>query len=313
MEIGSPLVLPWHGSKAVRAFNRRLIEVSKRRYQKSDRTRDWAVVCCVPTALDLALALAPELLVYYCLDDFSTLPGLDWGMVKPYEQELVAAADLVVVSSPQLTRLPRLAGQRMAVLRHGVDYERFAEAGRQELPRLAGLPGELRKPVIVYSGTIDERIDLDLLEAVGTGVAGTLLLVGGCTVDLSRLLRWPNVIWRDYVPYSEVPAVLSLADVLIAPYVVCEMTATLEPLKLREYLATGRPVVATALPAFLEYEDVVHVARERESFIDFVRLAASNGAGAGRRQQRAAAESWTVRARVFLEMLDALPERGRAA
>ena len=131
--------------------------------------------------------------------------------------------------------------------------------------------------------------------------ATSTLLVGTDTAPDPRL-RGDNVRFVGAVPYERLPEAMASFDVALLPYVRSELTRSINPLKLREYLASGRPIVATSLPEVARYAPEVRLADTAEETI-----AAVEAALAGPSDRRAdrvallAGETWDDRARTFLE------------
>jgi len=250
--------------------------------------------------VDIARAIPAFRLVYYCMDDFAALPGVDWNMVSPLEAELVRAAHVVVVTSPVLLGLERFRGRPVCLLPHGVDFDLFASAQHGPDPEIARLVAHLPRPILGFAGLIDERIDLGLLTRVVEERLGSLLLVGEAHSDIRALARHARVLALGYQPHRDVPRYLAACDALVAPYCRGEATKALQPLKIREYLATGKPVVAVAIPALAALRDVVRLAASSDDFIAALRQVIANPAhGRAERIAYARAHAWSVRAREF--------------
>ena len=133
---------------------------------------------------------------------------------------------------------------------------------------------------------------------------GTVLLAGRLAAES---LRWPRsgTIRRiGPVPYDELPRLARGVDAWMIPYVTGPRTDAIDPLKLREYLATGRPVVSTPLPEVRRWQRHVHIAASQEAFLDGA-LEAAGDPTRGRAGRLAALEghSWEDRAAVFLREL----------
>lgn len=189
--------------------------------------------------------------VFWARDDFSSgarLMGLPSRRIERQERRVERAADLVVAVSPLLEEKWRARGLRTALVPNGCDVAHFA---RSDGPTPTDVV--LGPPRCVFSGTISDRIDFDLLEEVADAGANVLLIgARQRTLTAGRfedLIRRPNVQWLGPRPYEELPNYLALADVGLLPYTPSAFNRASFPLKLLEYLAAGLPVVATDLPA----------------------------------------------------------------
>lgn len=212
------------------------------------RVRATVVAC-----LDDMLGVVPaERTLLYGTDDWvagAALMGLDVSWVAKATHRQLTTADAVVAVSPVLRDTWRPVRDDVLVIPNGCDTERFAGTDRARLPGDVHLPG----PIAGFVGHLSDRIELAHLEAVAErGVS--LLLVGARqpTFQLSRmqaLLSRPNVQWVGHKPFEELPSYLRVMDVGLTPYADTEFNRASFPLKTLEYLAAGRGVVATDLPA----------------------------------------------------------------
>ena len=123
------------------------------------------------------------------------------------------------------------------------------------------------------------------------------------------LLHHPAIEWHDPVPYTDLPAVAAEADVLVMPYADLPVTRAMQPLKLKEYLATGRPVVATPLPANRAWAASLDLTDEPAAFarrvVDRARTGLPDSQQADRR--RLVQESWAAKAQCFARWLEPGP------
>jgi glycosyltransferase involved in cell wall biosynthesis len=159
----------------------------------------------------------------------------------------------------------------------------------------------------VFWGVIDRRMDLAFVRALGGAMtAGTLLLVGPQDNPDPELFRVPRVRTLPPVPYDDLPALAGAADVLVMPYADLPVTRAMQPLKLKEYLATGKPVVVRTLPATEPWADCLDVADTPERFaarvLERVRDGVPDSQRAARR--RLDAEGWAAKADAFERWVD---------
>ena len=127
------------------------------------------------------------------------------------------------------------------------------------------------RPMLVYFGTIDQRIDFPLIhEMAENNDAWSIVMVGPIQgVNPDHLPRRRNIFWIGRRPYGDMPDYAHAAHACIVPFVVTEDTRYLRPLKIAEYLMSGRPVVSTALPEVKrEFADVLTVASTHAEFIE---------------------------------------------
>lgn len=307
IEIASPLVLPGGAMRAERALNRALARAQLgggvSRLGGSPRVL-WVGL---PTwlALDLADWLAPDLLVYYCGDAFSEIPGVRRALVES-EHELLRRADVVFANSQALADHCAAAGARPIRVPIGIDLAASGDArtGRTPIPReLRGLRGRL----IGYMGGLNHKVDVGLLDAVSEAFPEDTLVILGSVEDSRFSPRpAPNVVILGERPYEAIGAYLARFDVCLIPYVLNEFTAGVYPGKLVEYLALGRPVVSTPLPEVLPYARLVRVASTRATFLQAVRESLQEEDDPEQRARRVRAVERNSYERVVAEMVSAV-------
>jgi glycosyltransferase involved in cell wall biosynthesis len=226
------------------------------------------------------------------------------------ERRLLEKADILFCSSPELAAIKKRAGLRTEILPHGVDYDHFSRCISNKHGNIAPLAGHSR-PVIGYFGLLGEWVDAAILENIAQSHPDwSLLLMGKVEADTRRLALLPNVRFTGPVPYGELPDYVAHVDVLVLPYHIEGRGQTITPLKLREYIATGKPVVSTAVPECVQYSPQIAIAGPEE-FVNAVERALCEPPGTGIiRQQIVAGESWAIRAEFLSRCIgEALEEK----
>jgi teichuronic acid biosynthesis glycosyltransferase TuaH len=248
--------------------------------------------------------------VFYATDDLAAgadLLGIPEGRLRRQTAAVMASADAIAVVSPTLAAQVRAQGYSPELVPNGCDPQAYASV--DELPRAADVP--LSGPVAGFVGHINDRIDLSLLEAVAdTGTA--LLLVGPRsdshqTARLDALVARPTVTWVGSRPFAALPAYMRAMDVGLTPYADTAFNRASFPLKTLDYLAAGRRVVATPLPAHDWLEtDLIDLAAEPRAFADSVlRALASERPATETERRRAFARqhSWANRAAALSDLV----------
>ncbi|HEY3960420.1 MAG TPA: glycosyltransferase [Solirubrobacteraceae bacterium] len=257
----SPLVLPLHRYAAARALNRRLLPLLARRAMHRLGLRRPILWAYVPQAEALIEALDPSFVIYHCVDDIAAQPGIDATSFRAAEQRFVAKADLVLASAPALGKRLRAISNNVLDAPNVADTALFARAldpGPLDA-EMAALP----TPRIVFTGAIvATKLDISLLVALARmRPEWSFALVGPVgpgdpRADVSALSAEPNIHMLGRRSYLDLPAVLRAADAGLIPYARNELTESIFPMKVYEYLAAGLAVVATPLPAL---ENVIEV------------------------------------------------------
>ena len=301
LHVVAPPMLPWMRPGPLRLVNRESVRRVVARAAERLGVRDPIVVATVPNGVDGAGLAGSRCLVYYCVDDFTSWPGVDRVAAAGLERELLDACDAVLATSQHLVETRRPRRGEATLLPHGVDVEHLATACDPATPPLAGV--RRGRPVLGYLGLLDARLDVALVMGVARARPDwDVVFVGPTDAAPDSRLRGDNVRLFPAVPYARIPEAMASFDVAMLPYVQSELTRSINPLKLREYLASGRPIVATSLPEVARYAPEVRLA---DTTAETVAAVAAALAGPGdRRAARAAllsGETWDDRARTFLD------------
>jgi glycosyltransferase involved in cell wall biosynthesis len=298
----NPRMWPWFSSGLDRRVNRRLLLRQLRPVVRA-LPAPPVVVTTLPIVADLIDALPVARWVYYCVDDFSLWPGLDGAALRRLEAKLLPRVDEVIAVSETLRdRLAGLTGRPIRLLTHGVDLDFWAGDCDESI---AGLTG-VERPLVVFWGVTDRRMDVAFVRRLAADLTcGTIVLVGPIDSPDPSLLKLPRVLHLGPQPFHRLPALARAAKVLVMPYADLPVTRAMQPLKLKEYLATGRPVVVRDLPSTREWSDALDLAVTPEAFSAAVRRRIDTDLPAGQRAARArlADESWAAKAEQFEEWI----------
>jgi glycosyltransferase involved in cell wall biosynthesis len=231
---------------------------------RDHRVEDYWLWFYTPMALPLAAGLKPRGIVYDCVDDLSHLHDAPRELVQR-ENQLFKRADLVFTAGRSLYNAKRHRHPDVHCFAGSVDAAHFANV-RGEHPLHADIP----RPRLGYSGVIDQRINLQLVDAIALQrPEWNIVMVGPVVnVDASRLPRRDNIHWLGPQSYDDLPRFIAGWDVCLLPYALGEATQAINPVKTLEYMACGRPAVSTSIRDIVEsYGHVVRVADTPEGFI----------------------------------------------
>jgi len=226
------------------------------------------LVSTLPLAASVLDRFDFDRVVYYCVDDFSAWPGAHASSLLRMEQRLLARSDVIIAASRRLQERCAEMGHRAYLLPHGVDAGHWRRPVR--IPSAAHALRDLPRPLLLFWGLIDARLDTEWIRACREATAGSVVLVGPTRSPDPALLAAPGVTRIGAVPYDDLPAYAEVSDVLIMPYADLAVTRAMQPLKLFEYLSTDRPVVIRDLPACAEWADAADVVGTRREFCDAV-------------------------------------------
>jgi glycosyltransferase involved in cell wall biosynthesis len=196
-----------------------------------------------------------------------------------------------------------LASDRAVYLDHGVDFDRFAGVRGEPPLDLAKIPG----PIVGFFGGIDDYVvNLALLRRVAEEIPEcALVLIGDATCSLDDITSLSNVHWLGFRPYEEIPSYGVGFDVALMPWLRNEWIEHSNPIKLKEYLALGLPVVSTDFPEVHYYSDVIAIAHNDDHFVELVAEALDGKAIGTEQTRRARVEgaTWDRRADELLNLV----------
>jgi glycosyltransferase involved in cell wall biosynthesis len=302
----SPLVLPPFGPAPVRRVNRAIFSAQLAAATSRLRFQARLIWTYLPTdtvADVMARARGPgRLAVYYCMADFRQFAA-DAAAVARTERAVVAGSDVVFASCAVLAG--RLAAGnakvKVRIFPPGVDVRAFGE--REPRGPLTEAIAALPRPIIGYVGGLHSALDLPLLDAAARArPAWSWVYIGAATRPLGAFAHHRNVHLYGQRPHAEMPAYIRLFDVCTVPYLDGPATDAVVPTKINEYLAAGKPVVASALATILELDGPHHVLTtcaprlpEFLAALESSLLAAADPVQIARRKRVAAQADWELR------------------
>ena len=306
LAVCNPLVLPLPGVPGVDRLNTLLLTASIRSYARTAGLRRPILWTYLPNTVGLVGRLGESRVVYHCVDEYSAFAGVPRAALRRMEEELCRKADVVVTTSESLCRERARFNPRTFFVSHGVDVAHFARALDPETTPPADAAGFAR-PVVGFFGLLAEWIDLALIREIARRrPAWTIALIGKATVDLAPLHGLANVHVLGQKPYETLPAYCRAFDVGIIPFRIEELTLKANPLKLREYLAAGLPVVSSDLPEVRKYADLVRLAAGPDEFVRAIEAALADRSQPAARARADAMkdESWDARVEEISELIE---------
>jgi glycosyltransferase involved in cell wall biosynthesis len=289
----NPLAIPFYGPMGS-AINRKLLQLQVRRQMKKLGFKNVINWVFNPAAGFIGGHLGEQTVVYYCVDEFTAFTGVASEKVADTERALLKRADLCICSADKLYEDKAPHNSRTYTVRHGVDFTHFRKAVDGDLevsPDIANLP----KPIIGFFGLIADWVDVDAMAQIAKHFStGSLVVLGKVTTDVSALTALPNVHMLGRKPYSELPAYCKGFDVAINPFKLNRLTLNANPLKIREYLAAGLPVVSTDIPE-VRILDMCLLGTSAQEYIARIEEALKDPGPSAARSDAIQHESWEAR------------------
>ena len=265
LSVQTLLQIPLHRFDLVRRANRVLMRLSLKLLLRRLGVRAPVTWFVVPHLAGVVGRLGERLSVYYCIDDYASLPDVDSDAVRAMDEELTRRADLVFVASETLLAGKLSLNRETYVSPHGVDYAHFVSAQDPALAipdDIAALPA----PIVGFFGLVERWIDLGMIEYLAEKRPGwTFLMIGRVAVPDAPAR--PNIVYLGPRPYSTLPAYGKAFAAAIIPYHLTPQVLHANPIKLREYLAMGKPIVSVSTPEIDKFAAHVRIGRSREEML----------------------------------------------
>lgn len=257
------------------------------------------------------LLFKPKLFIYMTVDDIANSAYI--SKHGPYlETEMIGNADVVLCTSRELKKLKEKTSKHVYLLPNAADINLFKESQNPNLNKPSDIKNIL-KPIVVYTGNIDKRVDLDLLESLLQSCTEyCFLLIGPISIDnesWKKLASYPNILFTGKKLLTDLPAYLKFASCAIIPFKCNTLTKSIYPLKINEYLAAGNHVVSTAFSEDIQdFKEVIHLANDAIGFSNAIKLSIENDliSNDGQRDKRirfVEKNSWEERANLFWQII----------
>jgi glycosyltransferase involved in cell wall biosynthesis len=252
-------------------------------------------------------------LVYHCVDRWGAFENYDPAWMEACERELCRTADVVFASAEDLAAHCDSYGARSTYLPHGVEHGHFARA-LEPGPLPAALQ-DIPAPRVGFFGLIHEWVDTGLIAELADRLPYSFVLIGSSNQDLSALAARPNVHLLGRKPYAELPEWCRGFDAAIVPFRVSVLTASVNPIKLREYAAAGLPVVATGLPEIRRCGEIAVCADGADEWVAALGQAVARGKDPEERRRQSARvrdQDWAAVAERMGAIVEASPQPASA-
>ena len=306
----SPASLPFFGTAAARNVNRRLLSLQIGKLARSRGLTKPILWIAIPTAAEMIGTLDETAVVYQVSDkyDANTMDhATDPALIRRLHEHAIDAADLVFYSGRKLFNEATRGCERSYLLEQGVDYEHWRRVGEGTVavaPEVANIP----RPRIGYFGAIEPwLVDQELIRrAARERPEWQWIFIGNKSRGL-EIEGLPNTHFLPPVAYAELPSYAAGFDVCVLPWETDQsFTSYGSAIKVREYLATGKPVVIAPLPEYESMSDVLRIARSRDEFLRLVEeaLQEKDPELKTKRQAAVASGTWDARANFVGDLIE---------
>jgi glycosyltransferase involved in cell wall biosynthesis len=301
VHVYSPLIVPFHGSGRARRINRLLLGAQLRRACRKVGFRQPILWIILPHYSSIVETVPHKGVVYYIVDEYSAMPGVDAPRIREMEGLVLRKADVVFAISEPLVASKVHHNPNTYFSPHGVDTGHFGRAYHESFPRPRELEG-IAKPLVGFFGLIEDWLDFDLLEYLASQRPHySFVMVGRVARDISRFARLKNVVFLGKKSYEDIPSFLHAFDVCHIPFKLNDVILHSSPLKLKEYLAGGKPVVSVAIDEVRKLRGLVYVAEDYPGYLAAIdrALAEDSAQRARERVEAMEEESWRSKVEII--------------
>lgn len=303
----SPLFLPFQGKRVIDALNNFLLRLQIKTVCPLLRMSKPILWIENLRAADTLKWFDPIIVVYHVSDLFEECSYTkNKEVLHKREEKLRKRSDVVICVSKKLYDAKAAQRDNVFYLPHGVDFELFHEAakdGGNSIKELANVP----RPIAGYYGTLTNHNDIELLQYCATHLPGISFVLAGQITggDYSKLMELPNVYYLGWVPYARIPFLCAGFDVCMLQWKMGEWIRCCNPLKMFEYMASGRPIISVAIKEAMLYSDIISIAHNKEEFCDAIRWELQNGTPerARKRVEITRAHSWDKHVEKISELI----------
>jgi glycosyltransferase involved in cell wall biosynthesis len=212
-------------------------------------------------------------IVYYCTDDFASFPNTDRNAIQSMENRILSRANIVFAVSEPLVESKRRRNPNTFLSPHGVDTQHF----RKALLEKTLIPediAQIRRPTAGFFGLLEQWFDIELLKYCASQLKDvSFVLIGRTVQNVADISALPNVHFLGPKPYEIIPNYLKAFDVGLIPFRMNDTIMYSNPLKFKEYLAGGKPVVSVRIAAFEKYKHLAFLTDTYETFAASIRAA----------------------------------------
>jgi len=250
----------------------------------------------------------PSLVVFDSVDE----PSEEFEPWSHHYHRAVQLADVVLATSDKLYKMAANVNPNTHLVPNGCDYDYFSRASYKDM----AIPEDMKNikgPVIGFMGAIATWCDLRLVDRLAVNFPHCSIVMIGPFYNVTAVPQRPNIYWLGLKSYQQLAAYVQKFDVGIIPFRISSMVESINPIKMWEYMASGIPIVTTAIPEARKYHDLVLCSENEEEFMQNIKLALNNDSSERKNQRMALAQqnSWIIRAQQIVQIIeDRLIEKG---
>ena len=253
-------------------------------------------------------------IIYDCMDNYGAFTGAASSTIASAEALLVKRADFVIVSSNnlknKLTENYPNEAKKLTVINNGVDMKTFTLNQTIDTKETEIVKANNRKKV-AYIGTISDWVNISMIYKLAKEMSNVDCYVVGPLdrhINMDEYNDLDNMIFTGPQPYYTVPAIIKQMDVMIMPFVLNEVVESVNPVKIYEYLAMGKPVIATGYSETYQFANLIETYNTETEFAELLKnqlaINSDNPDLIEKRIAFASNNSWKQRANGFKKLIE---------
>jgi len=301
----SPVSLPLHHIRWAGKLNEMLLRFQILRLTNRLQMHNPVIWVACPPACDTAIGITKSKIVYQRTDYYERFPNVDSQLIEACDRKLKANADLTIFVNAGLYNKEAGQCKTPLYLDHGVDYELFASAEND--PAVPSDIAGIKHPIVGWFGEIsDHTVNIELIRELAQILSDmSFVLIGNQSANYDGLAGRKNLRLLGRKPYEQIPHYGKFFDVAIMPFRQIQWIQMCNPIKLKEYLALGKPIVSTPFSELQKYSDLVYQAQTAADFAGCIRKAIQQDSSdlIAARRKKVATASWDNKAKTVLEKL----------
>jgi glycosyltransferase involved in cell wall biosynthesis len=266
----NPWMIPFVYNGTIMKLNKSIMHAQFSRLLSRLEFDQYILWVGTPTAASFLDIFDPILVIYNPVDRYSEFSFVDSTKIARYERHIASRADAIICTADAIRKDLEPYNSHCFTVTHGVDVKHFHSAFQNN-----GVPEDMKDipgPIIGFIGGLADWVNFDLLLDVANRYPdASLVLIGKTSPEvrgLEKLESQSNVYFLGYKNYKVLPEYLKQCTVCLIPYVINERLMAVDPIKLREYLALGKPVVSVDLPEVRKLQDVVYIGDNNKDFVE---------------------------------------------
>jgi glycosyltransferase involved in cell wall biosynthesis len=222
----------------------------------------------------LVRKLGERLVVCEIVDETSAIKGLVKSeVIQLLENRLISKSDALIVTAQSLLDSRKSLIKNIHLVPNGAEVEHFKKVMSEDTPVSEEI-APIKRPIIGFLGSISYWLDMSLIRHIALShTEWSIVMIGPVRTDVSRIASLPNVHFLGRKDYQELPKYLKAFDVCMNPYILDGVAEGCSPLKLYEYLASGKPIVSVDMPEVRKFDGLVRIAKSAGEFVSHIESA----------------------------------------